>query len=143
MRNGVVGIFLVGAMVLLCEASSFGAPPDVPVDEEITKRVVGKWVIDEVSELGLKVKGTANYQKDGTFVGQAVIGTGDDPAKLKLTGTWKVEKGVIVSIITKSSIPAVVAKGASYRFRVISIDEVMLKYKNEADKEVTRMRHKE
>ncbi|MCE9566834.1 MAG: hypothetical protein K8U57_32920 [Planctomycetes bacterium] len=143
MWNGVVAVFVTASMVLVSEASSFGGLPDVPMDEEITTHIIGKWAIDEVGELGLKVKGTAHYHKDGTFDGQAVIGTGDDPAKIKLTGTWKVAKGVIVSTVTKSSLPAVIAKGVTYRFQVISIDDEMLRYKNEADKEVVRKRQKE
>jgi hypothetical protein len=54
-----------------------------------------------------------------------------------------VDKGVIVSTVTKSSLPALIAKGASYKFRVISITEEVLVYKNQADKEIVRKRQKE
>ncbi len=144
MRHWLVGLLLlVTSTVSISDARGLSVLRLAPTDDEITKQLVGKWAFDEVGQQGLKVKGTAHYKKDGTFEGEATIGTNEKPVKVALSGTWKVAEGVITSTVTKSSLPVVIAKGFNYKFQVIAIDDDSLKYKNEADKEVVRMRLKE
>jgi hypothetical protein len=145
MRNGIVRTLSLGISILSVACVCGGDnPPAVPTDAEVTKQLVGKWAIEEVSEQGnLKINGTAQYKKDGTFEGQATIGSGEMPAKIALSGTWKVIDGVIVSSITRSSLPVIIAKGFTSKHQVISIDEKSLKFKTETGKGIVRMRLKD
>lgn len=140
MWHWFLGSLFVVSTVLACEANGFEDTASAPTDTEISKHIVGKWAFDEVGELGLQIKGTANYNKDGTFAGEATIVTSERLVKIVLSGTWKVADGVIASTVTKSSMPAVIGTGCTYKFQVVAIDERSLKYKNEADKEIVRMR---
>ncbi|MBA4190731.1 MAG: hypothetical protein C0467_22325 [Planctomycetaceae bacterium] len=144
MHNLITGaIFLTASLLFveLCHGAD-DAPKKLD-DAEITKHLVGKWAVDEVGDHGLKVRGTAHFKKDGTFEAEATIGDGEKPVKLSLSGTWKVSDGVIVSTVTKSSSPAIVAQGRVTKNHVISIGERTIKHKSEMGKECIRTRIKE
>ena len=98
-------------------------------DEEITKLLVGKWAIEE---------GTQIYNKDGTF--EAVVTLeGGKGIEITVSGTWKVKEGVLIETITKSSSP-IFKEGRESKDTVISIDEKVLKFKDEMGKERTAKR---
>ncbi len=141
MHRWIVGLLLLTISTTLVSSSSgFDEPPAAPTDAEISKHLVGKWAVDEVGEQKLKVKGTAHYKKDGTFEGAATIGNGESPAKIAISGTWKVADGVITSTVTKSSLSVVIAQGRVYKDQVLAIDEKAIKYKTEAGTDRVRLR---
>ena len=111
-------------------------------DAEITKLLVGKWAL-EVDEMGVKVKGTQEYTKDGKFVGEATIEAGKNTIKLTVSGTWVVKDGKVIETVKKSNQPMIAPEGKESKDTVISIDDKVYKFKDEMDKERTVKRIKD
>jgi hypothetical protein len=134
----------VAFMLAALAASTVVAHDDAKklTDEQITKLLLGKWAIEE-DEMGVKVKGTQNYMKEGKFEAEATIEAGKQTFKLTLSGTWKVKDGSVIETITKSSNPDAIPEGKESKDKVISIDDKTYKFKDEKDKERTVKRLKD
>jgi hypothetical protein len=144
MCNWVVGIFiLLASGTLTGLASGRVDPPKKQTDAEISKFLVGKWVVDEGGDKGPKIKGTEHYKKDGTIEAEATIDDGNTPLKITVSGTWKVMDGAVIATVTKSSAPDLIKVGLVSKDQVISIDDKEYKYKSEGGQEKTQKRLKE
>jgi hypothetical protein len=123
---------------------SAGEEPKKLTDEEITKRIVGKWAVDEGDgKAEPKIKGTMTYKKDGKVDAEATIEVGKNSVKVSLSGTWKVSDGVITSTVTKTNVPDLIKEGFVSKDKVISINDKEYKYKDEKDNEKTQKRVKD
>jgi hypothetical protein len=144
MRKSACGVFILLAAGLMCGlVNAREDQPKKPSDEEITKLLVGKWIIDEGDgKTEPKAKGTVNYKKDGTVELEATVDIGKE-LKISLSGTWKVSEGVIIATVKKTNVPDIIKEGLVSKDKVISIDDKVLKYKDEMDKEKTHKRAKE
>lgn len=111
-------------------------------DEEITKLLVGTWIIDE-TEGGAKIKGTMIYKKDGTGDADVTIEAGNMTIKLTVSATWKVKDGVITEKVTKSNNPDIIKEGLESKDTIISVDSKEYKFKDEKDKERSYKRKKD
>lgn len=140
--SGVVVFFV--AMTVTGWVSAREDPPKKQTDEEITKLLIGKWVIDEGDgKKEPKVKGVVHYKKDGTVEAEGTVEFGDNSLKISITGTWKVSEGVVTETVTKTNVPDVIKEGLVSKDKVISIDDKTYKYKDDAGKEKTHKRMKD
>jgi len=101
-----------------------------PTDEEITKLLPGKWLISEEIAMGVKIKGSTTYDKDGSFVAEGEITANGNTMKINVSGTWKVKDGYVIETAAKSDIPNVKA-GDVTKDQVLQIDEKTMKIKDE------------
>lgn len=127
------------AVCLLLTGTATAA--EKPGDDEITRRLVGKWTTCMTGGAETKVDGTIQYAKDGTFhaAGKVKLGAGE-VADVTVDGTWKVEGGDVVIGVTKSSHPGLAPVGAKAKEKVISIDDKVLKVKRGLGEERERKR---
>lgn len=118
-------------------------PPKKLTDAEISKLLIGKWVVEDGTEKGPRIKGTNHYKEDGVLDTEATIEANGKTIKVTLSGNWKVKDGIIVATVTKTSTPELIKEGHVSKDQVISIDDKMLKYKSEKGKESVRKRVKD
>jgi hypothetical protein len=132
------------AMALAESLHAFEDPPKKQTDEEISKLLIGKWIVDEGDgQKEPKIKGSVNYKKDSTVVVEATIDFGKDNLKVFLEGTWKVKDGVITATVTKTSHPELIKEGHISKDKLISVSDKELKYTDEMGKEKLHKRTKD
>jgi hypothetical protein len=136
------GILLFVSATTLSTNANVREDAKKQTDAEITKLLVGKWAV-EVDEMGVKVKGTQEYTKDGKFAAEATIEAGKNTIKLTVSGTWVVKDGMVIETVKKSNQPMIVPEGKESKDKVISIDDKVYKFKDEMDKERTVKRIKD
>jgi hypothetical protein len=110
-------------------------------DAEIKKLAVGKWSQEETHPNGIKAKGTTTYKQDGTFEGSAVAEFQGQTVRVRVSGTWKVENGMLTETIKKTD-PASMPKETSTD-KVLSISKTLLKRKTEKGKVIEQKRVKD
>jgi hypothetical protein len=139
-----MGMLLAFGMCLLVGAAN--GRDDTPkklTDEQISKLLVGKWLVDLEEGNGVKIKGSTTYKKDGAVDAEATIQLGDKTIKMNVSGTWKVKDGTIISTVTKTSNPDIIKEGLITKDKVVSIDDKSLKYTSEDGKEREEKRAKD
>lgn len=110
-------------------------------DEEITKRLVGKWE-EEVDEDGIKGKVTIDYKKDGKAFAEGTLEIGGQNIKIKVEGSWKVSAKELVFTFDKVEPEGLVPVGTVSRDKILTIDEKSCTYRDEQGKErkMTRLK---
>src|SRR5271155_2374966 len=71
-------------------------------DAEMHDLFIGKWLI-EINDKGTSIKVSLNNKKDGTF--EFELKNENEKAKANSTGTWKIEKGIILQTIKTGNDP--------------------------------------
>jgi hypothetical protein len=70
-------------------------------DAEIRQKIVGTWIIDEVTSNGTySAKGTITYASDSNYVAKATVVEGGRTRNVKYEGMWQVENGILTDTIT-------------------------------------------
>jgi hypothetical protein len=137
----VVPVLLLGWAVM----SATGQDAKKPSDADLARLLVGKWTADEKMD-ALRMKGSASYNKDGTFKGEIQLEIEVDgineSARFMVAGTWKVVDGVIETTVTESSEPQLSPVGATSKETVVAIDDTTLRTKTEKFKAITWKRVK-
>src|SRR5262245_38901244 len=105
-------------------------------DAAIEKLLVGKWRHEDMNGLS---NATTTFGADGTFVGEATAGTGDDAQKLHVTGKWKVSGGKLIETIETCK-PPVMKVGMEFTDTVLEINDKTYRYRNEQGKEYVETR---
>ncbi len=110
-------------------------------DNAITKQLLGRWTTCVTGGSSTEPDGSICYADGGAFTaeGQVALG-GGEKADVRIEGTWKVDGGMIVHTVTKSSHPGLAPVGGSLREKIISIDEKTLTVKRGVGKERERKR---
>lgn len=131
---------MTAVAVCLFVGSVLAAPARTELtDEEITKKLVGKW--DETLEQeGVKGKVTLEYKKDGVLEAEGTLEIGGKEVKIKVTCKWKVEKGELIETIEKAEPEGLIPAGTVTKDKVLSIDDKTCTYKDEMGKEHTKTR---
>jgi len=137
----VVAALLLGLVVV----SANGQDSKKPSDADITKQLVGKWITDQNAN-GLRMKGSAVYNKDGTFKGAMKFDIDFDgqkeSAEIEVAGTWKVIDGAIETKVTESNEPQLSPVGKTSKETVVAINDTTLQTKSEKFKAITWTRAK-
>lgn len=124
-----------------CTASAPAGDPPRQSDAEIRKLAVGKWYQEESLPNGIKAKGTTTYKQDGTFSGSATAEFQGQTVRVRVSGTWTVENGMLTETI-KESDPATMPKDKSTD-KILSISKTQLKRKNDKGKVIEQKRLKD
>lgn len=114
---------------------------DVP-DKDITEKIVGKWN-EEFDEMGIKLKATIVYKKDGTLTAEGSIDANGQTINIKVSGKWKVESGTLVETYEKVEPENLMPAGTTTKDKVLSIDDKTCTYRTEEGKERKRTRIKD
>ena len=99
-------------------------------DAGVAERVPGKYELTVRGKL-LRLKAVKSYHPDGRYesIGKAsILGI---ERELVHRGTWKLENGYLVYTLTESSTPKEAPPGVPLKFKVLSHDGTLMKYKNE------------
>lgn len=112
-----------------------------PSDDEIRKKLVGIWVVDNKISETRSITGTSTFAADGRSSAAVSFNIDGKKETIQTEGKWEVKEGVLVETITKSSskIPPI---GLVTRDRIIRVNDAELVYITEKDKTVTRKRGK-
>ena len=145
MRLSLFGMLcFVAAFALAGRTKAVEDPPKKQTDEEITKLLVGKWIVDEGDgQKEPKIKGVVQYKKDGTVEAEATVEINNNTIKVAISGTWKVADGVVTETVTKSNVPDLIKEGLVSKDKVISVDDKEYKYKDDSGKEKSHKRKKD
>lgn len=101
---------------------------ELPKDEEIAKLFVGKW--NRQMPPGSKDRATTTFDRDGTFSGVGRVA--DGKIEYKAEGKWRIENGVLIEEITKSSHPERVPAGTVSKDTLISVTKDEFRYQKGA-----------
>jgi len=137
----VVPVLLLGWAVV----SATGQDAKKPSDADLTRLLVGKWTADEKMDT-LRMKGSASYNKDGTFKGEVRLDIEIDgiseSVEVKVAGTWKVAAGAIEITITESNEPQFSPVGTTSKEDIVALNATTLRTKTEKFQAITWKRAK-
>ena len=116
------------------------ARADLPSDAEFTSKLVGSWVVP-VRELNATVRsGQIQFKSDGTFTSLGLYNLGNVQMEVNAEGKWKVENGVLIEEVTKSSHPHSVAVGLITRDTLLEVTDKEYRFRSENGPEQSRIR---
>src|SRR5262245_5941726 len=90
-------------------------------DPAATEKLVGTWTIPKESRNAALKGGETTFKADGTFTSFALLKINDQQVRLEVEGKWKVEKGVVIQKITKSSKEQMVPVGLITRDTILEL----------------------
>jgi hypothetical protein len=140
MRHRTLAAMVLTVSVVLTASAPAGDTPRQS-DAEIRKLAVGKWYQEESLPNGIKAKGTTTYKQDGTFEGSATAEFQGQTVRVRVSGTWAVDNGMLTETI-KESDPATMPKDKSTD-KILSISKTQLKRKNDKGKVIEQKRLKD
>jgi hypothetical protein len=100
-----IAVLAAVVMMVSCSASSD--------DASLTHSIVGKWHYQST-----QFTATTTYSADSTFSGR-VVPAGS--VAFDVSGTWRIQDGRMVSVVTNSSLPQAIAVGCTSTDRLISV----------------------
>jgi hypothetical protein len=121
-------------LALFCASPLFA---EVPPDVEAMRVLTGEW--KEPPEPPV-VSASTTYKADGTLSGSATFTMPAGKITIIVDGKWRVEHGVIIEEVTRSSHPQFVPVGAITHDTLLSLTDKECRYRTEDGKEVTSTR---
>jgi len=132
---------LYHALALLASLVFIGSLQAQPVnDAEAATKLVGTWVIPKEHYTAVLRGGETTLKRDGTFTSFAVLKIKEQPVRIDVQGKWKVEKGVVIEEITKSSREQIVPLGLITRDTLLELTDKTYRYRSENGQERQNMR---
>lgn len=121
MRN----LFTVLLFALFCVSCVSPTHVGLPSDREATRLMVGNWVI--LSQPGI-VNGGNTFKSDETFSSNATFSTPTGQITINVEGKWRIQHGIFITEITKSSHPMFVPVGLITRDMLVFVNKVEYRY---------------
>jgi hypothetical protein len=115
-------------------------PAQLPADAEATAKLVGTWVIPKAYRNAALKGGETTFEAGGTFTSFALLKIKDQQVRIEVQGKWKVEKGVVIEQITKSSKEQMVPVGLITRDKILELTENTYLYRSEKGQERLNVR---
>ena len=109
-------------------------------DTEATSKLVGTWAIPKEHHTAVVKGGETTFKADGTFTSFALLRIQDQPVRIDVQGKWKVEKGVLIEEITKSSKEQMAPVGLITRDTLLELTDKMYRYRGEKGQERQHVR---
>jgi hypothetical protein len=109
-------------------------------DAEATDKLVGTWVIPKESRNEALKGGETTFKADGTFTSFALLRIKDQQIRIDVQGKWKVEKGVVIEEITKSSKEQMVPVGLITRDTILELTDKAYLYRGNTGQERLNIR---
>lgn len=121
-----IAIFLILLTITAC--TLHGIPLE---DSKVRAILVGSWVIphDQIMKTG-----DFNFKSDGTFTSYGILVIKDQEVRVEVEGKWKVEEGVLIEEITKSSHQRIVPIGLITRDTLLEVTNTQYRYRTESEK---------
>lgn len=116
-------------LALFCASPVLAVPPS---DAEATRTLLGEWV--SAKKPGL-IAGAMAFKPDGTFSCQATFMTPDGPLTIKVEGKWRVERGILIEELTRSSHPNLAPVGLATSDTLVSVTKDEYRFRTESGKE--------
>lgn len=119
-KQSLIVAIAISFSVMIAGSATGGSLSALPPDAELKKWIVGSWRIDLPATSFASPHGYEVYSENGTFKHFESVKEGSAPEKLlaKLTGTWTVEDGFLVSRVTAANVST--TNGRLYRERIES-----------------------
>lgn len=137
-------------LLLLVASSLFAAPFAAPAsaqqprpvtDEFLSQRMVGKWQVEYFDEkTKRKSIGWTVYNDRGLAASRSLTKVGDEVQNIVLQARWRIENGVLITTITKSSHPDVVKVASVTRDRLTVLTEKRMQYIDQDGKTINEIR---
>jgi len=130
-RSSIALAFLAFAAIL----------PAQPVnDAEATTKLVGTWIIPKDHLTAVIKGGETTFKSDGTFTSFALLRVQDQQMRIDVQGKWKMEKGVLIEEITRSSKEQMVPPGLITRDTLLELTDKTYRYRSEKGQERQQLR---
>ena len=121
---------------------TFSLYADSSTDAQTAKKLIGSWVLPPNFSPAIK-KGGKEFRSDGTFTSFGIILITGQEVRVDVEGKWKIENGVLMEEIVKSTNEKMFPIGAVTRDTVIQVNEKEYRYRTEKGKESFRLRKTE
>jgi hypothetical protein len=137
--SSLVHAFISVAIGLLVTGCSERPSSKANTDGEITRRIVGKWKVNEAVSQGLSANGFVSFTGHGTLASKGELTRGRCHMSIEYSGTWVVENGLLIETVTNGN-SNLVHIGLVTRDKILSIDDRRLSYQTEKGRIITRER---
>ncbi|MEZ6086886.1 MAG: hypothetical protein R3C05_02395 [Pirellulaceae bacterium] len=98
-------------------------------DEDLSKRLLGKWQVEfEDPKTKRQSIGWTVYAENGLAASRSITKVGDKEINLVLQAKWKIENGVLITTITKSSDTSIVKVASVTKDRLTVLTSKQLQY---------------
>jgi len=109
-------------------------------DADAKTKLIGTWVVPQEQYTPVIRGGETSFKGDGTFTSFALLRIRDQQIRIDVQGKWKVEKGVLIEEITKSSKEQMVPVGLISRDTLLEVNEKTYRYRSEKGQERHKLR---
>lgn len=109
----------------------WGASPllaEPPSDAEATRLLQGDWTRPPKGAL---LSAFFTFKPDGTFSSHSTFLAGGGKITIETDGKWRVEKGILIEEVTRSSHPNLAPAGLATRDTLLSVTEKEYRYRTE------------
>ncbi len=137
----VVAPLIVALLVLASPSMVAAQKSKKATDQELSELLIGKWQVQfEDPKTKRKSIGWTVYAKGGLAASRSITKVGDKEVNLVLQAKWKIEKGVLITTITKSSDPKLVKEASVTKDRIVSMSTKQFRYIDRDGKTITEIR---
>jgi hypothetical protein len=126
--------------IIACLGLAESLPAESLRDAEATERLVGTWAVPKEHRNAALKGGETTFKADGTFTSFALLKIKDQQVRIEVRGKWKVEKGVVVEEITKSSKEQMVPVGLITRDTILELTDKAYLYRSDKGQERLNVR---
>jgi hypothetical protein len=130
--------FQILLAIVLFPAAEVGAK--LPSDAEIRTKLVGDWMVPVSEFTDVAASGEIAFKADGTFTSTGIFMIAEVPVQLAVEGKWKVQDGVLVEEVTKTSHPHVAPVGLTTRDTLLEVTDKEYRFRSEDGREGVRVR---
>lgn len=123
-------ILFTAFFLSLFSISSVVAAP--PTDTEAARLLAGTWVATDKPGVS---DATMIFRPDGTFLTHATLNIPGGPIKFQAEGKWRMEGGVLIEELTRSSHPNLAPVGLLTRDTLTSVTADEYRYRTERGEE--------
>ena len=109
-------------------------------DSDITDKMVGNWKTDAVLPTGATASGTVSIFRDGSLTCSTKFVREARTLNIFYTGTWQVDKGLLIETIKTTSHSNLLAVGLVTRDKILRLDDKKLVFEVESGNIITRER---
>jgi hypothetical protein len=134
----IVSIGLLAALI----ACGFKLQAKPPEDREAAAKLVGTWMIRPDDYASIMRGGIYTFRSDGTYLTQGSVKFRDHYITVEGQGTWRIDKGVLIEDVTKSSVPEIVPVGRTYHDILLAVSDEECWIREEDGKEHIWTRYK-
>jgi hypothetical protein len=127
----------LSVIALTCAAKLHAQPPS---NSKAIATIVGTWIVPSEQYTEVFRGAEFTFKANGTFTSYAIFKIEDQEVRVEVEGKWRVEKGVLIEEITKSSRKDMVPVGLITRDTLLEVTEGEYRYRSEDGQEEYHVR---